>query len=57
MLLLRKAFNQLDSSDTGESLAGEDIRSVDPVTSSIFLLWSVFFSTVPILHQNQLWDC
>jgi len=37
----RKAFNQLDSSDTGESLAGEDIRycSVDPVTSSIFLLW------------------
>jgi len=41
----RKAFNQLDSSDTGESLAG-GIFAIVPVdlTSSIFLLWSVFFS-------------
>jgi diguanylate cyclase (GGDEF)-like protein len=54
----RKALNQLDSPETGENLAVEDIRycPVDPCHAQYLCAMGVYSSlTVPILHQNELW--
>lgn len=54
----RKALNQLDSSETGESLLVEDIRysPIDPCHAEYLSNMGVYSSlTVPILYQNQLW--
>jgi diguanylate cyclase (GGDEF)-like protein len=54
----RKTLNQLDSPETGESLAIEDIRysPADPCHVQYLSSMGVASSlTVPILHQNSLW--
>jgi diguanylate cyclase (GGDEF)-like protein len=54
----RKTLNQLDSEETGENLAFEDIRyaTVDPCHVKYLQAMGVQASlTVPILHQNRLW--
>lgn len=54
----KKALNQLDSSETGESLLVEDIRyyPIDPCHAEYLTNMGVYSSlTLPILHQNQLW--
>ncbi|MUL37989.1 bifunctional diguanylate cyclase/phosphodiesterase [Gloeocapsopsis dulcis] len=54
----RKALNQLDSSETGESLLVEDIRysPIDPCHAQYLSNMGVYSSlTLPILYQNQLW--
>ncbi|PIG93947.1 EAL domain-containing protein [Gloeocapsopsis sp. IPPAS B-1203] len=54
----RKALNQLDSSETGESLLVEDIRycPIDPCHAQYLSNMGVSSSlTLPILYQNQLW--
>ncbi|PPS43154.1 EAL domain-containing protein [Chroococcidiopsis sp. TS-821] len=54
----RKALNQLDSPETGESLLVEDIRysPIDPCHAEYLSNMGVYSSlTLPILHQNQLW--